>query len=169
MNENIYSTDSGANIIFLELRFIAYELQKSRAPPHGLTSSSFHRAEIVSLYVDTETAGYLRVGPTRACHLFIRDGILMLPSSVGTDTYVGILHFCSLSRSGYRRRRGRRRTGETRSHHVYVEAVELQVRTTRVESVSTFVRVAPPDIFKDRRRQLHLKDINCHNVICYRS
>lgn len=55
VNENIYSTDSGANIIFLELRFIAHELQKSRAPPHGLTSSSFHRAEIVSIWESDRT------------------------------------------------------------------------------------------------------------------
>ena len=48
VNENIYSTDSGANIIFLELRFIAYELQKLRAPPHVSTSSCLHCAEIFS-------------------------------------------------------------------------------------------------------------------------
>lgn len=74
VNENMYSTDYGANIIFLELRFIAYELQKSRAPPHGLTSSSFHRAEIVSLYVHTETSGYLRVGPNRAVIYLLQTG-----------------------------------------------------------------------------------------------
>lgn len=32
--------------------------------------------------------------------------------------------------------------------HVYIEVVELEVRTTRVGSVSTFVKVAPLDIFK---------------------
>lgn len=112
----------------------------------------------------------------------------MLPSSVGTDTSaewnVGILHFCryvTFVRFTFRLHEKTRTVtdrwdADMFALQVYVEAVELKVRTTRVGSVSTFVRVAPQDIFKgnfhdhfqpvwtepeDRRRRLHLKDISC--------
>lgn len=104
----------------------------------------------------------------------------MLPSSVGTDTSaewnVGILHFCryvTFVRFTFRLHEKTRTVtdrwdADMFALQVYVEAVELKVRTTRVGSVSTFVRVAPRDIFQlvwtepeDRRRRLHLKDISC--------